>query len=607
MPVAKFQLEDGRIARFEVPEGTTPEQANALISGYFNQTKPSAPPEEKYDPAAGMSRTELALAGIGKAFADTGRGVGQMLGLVSRDDVAESRKRDDALMKTGWGTAGNVLGNVAIAAPAALIPGAGTITGATAIGAAQGFLQPSTSGMETLTNTGIGGAASAALPAAVTAFKTGKSFVEPFYQSGRNQILGRALNEASGGQGRQVMNAMEGYRSPVQGVMPTAAEAANNPGISALQRTATASDPVAMNALTARMGQNNDARIEALRAIAGDASQAVEARKQATEALYSLANGKQITLTPELDSLLKRPVMQSAVGEARNLAANEGRAFSLNNGTPPQAGSILDANGYPLITIPGRPGSMLGQDAHTIKRSIDDVIEGMAGQGGLAKNSRRAAADTQTQFLSEIEKQVPEYGQARQTFAQMSRPVNQAQVIDLMLERSAGNIQGNMTPAAFNRAMSDRTAQSALGRKGATLDSTFEADQLQRLEGIRDSLRRLDSANNAGRGVGSDTVQKLAFNNMLGQAGVPQAIRSFPGAGIAGNVLQRAGQIAYKDANDQLRAQLASALLDPKESASLIKAGLLNPRLIELLDKANRGGAITAPAASFGLLSNPGE
>lgn len=31
MPVARFQMEDGRIARFEVPEGTTPEQANALI------------------------------------------------------------------------------------------------------------------------------------------------------------------------------------------------------------------------------------------------------------------------------------------------------------------------------------------------------------------------------------------------------------------------------------------------------------------------------------------------------------------------------------------------------------------------------------------------
>lgn len=31
MPIAKFQLEDGRVARFEVPDGTSPEQAQAMI------------------------------------------------------------------------------------------------------------------------------------------------------------------------------------------------------------------------------------------------------------------------------------------------------------------------------------------------------------------------------------------------------------------------------------------------------------------------------------------------------------------------------------------------------------------------------------------------
>jgi hypothetical protein len=31
MPIARFQLPDGRIGRFEVPEGTTPEQAQSLI------------------------------------------------------------------------------------------------------------------------------------------------------------------------------------------------------------------------------------------------------------------------------------------------------------------------------------------------------------------------------------------------------------------------------------------------------------------------------------------------------------------------------------------------------------------------------------------------
>lgn len=607
MPVARFQLEDGRIARFEVPEGTTPEQAQSLMSGYFAQPKAAAAPEKAPDPTEGMSRTELALAGIGKAFADTGRGIGQLMGLVSNKDVEESRKRDAALMGNGWGAAGNIAGNVALAAPAAMIPGAATIPGALAIGAVQGALQPSTSVSERLMNTGVGAVSSAAVPATITGAKVAKSFIEPFYESGRSQILGRALNEAAGGQGAQVLQNLRSYQPGVPGVIPTAAEAAQNPGISALQRTATASDPVAMNALEARMAQNNLARIDALKAIAGDATQAKEARQAAAEAWYQMANGKTITLTPELESLLKRPLMQSAVGEAKNLAANEGRAFSLKQATPPQPSMILDANGAPLGITPGTKGSMSGQDAHTVKRAIDDVIEGLAGQQGLAKNSRRAASGTQAEFLGEIEKQVPEYGMARSLYQQMSRPVNQAEAVDLMLQRATNNINGNMTPAAFNRAVSDRTVQSALGRKGVTLEDVFDKPQLEQIAALKDSLLRLNNANNAGRGVGSDTVQKLAFNNMLSQAGVPQAIRTFPAAGIAGNLLQRVGQVAYKDANDVLRQRLAQGLLTPGATADLLEAGLLNPRLAKAIEKANRIGAVTTPSIGLGLLADRGE
>jgi len=37
MPIARFQLEDGRIARFEVPEGTTPEQAQSQMQAAMTQ------------------------------------------------------------------------------------------------------------------------------------------------------------------------------------------------------------------------------------------------------------------------------------------------------------------------------------------------------------------------------------------------------------------------------------------------------------------------------------------------------------------------------------------------------------------------------------------
>lgn len=135
-------------------------------------------PEPTYDPTEGMSTTDKVLAGIGKAMTDTARGAGQLVGLVSRDDIAESRARDAALMNTKSGAVGNFLGNVALLAPTAAIPGANTVTGAGVIGATAGLIQPSTSTQETLTNVALGGAGGAGgqyvankLPAVVQSWK----------------------------------------------------------------------------------------------------------------------------------------------------------------------------------------------------------------------------------------------------------------------------------------------------------------------------------------------------------------------------------------------------------------------------------------------------
>jgi hypothetical protein len=45
MPVARFQLPDGRVARFEVPEGTTPEQAQTLIQAQLPSINQPAMPD----------------------------------------------------------------------------------------------------------------------------------------------------------------------------------------------------------------------------------------------------------------------------------------------------------------------------------------------------------------------------------------------------------------------------------------------------------------------------------------------------------------------------------------------------------------------------------
>ena len=46
MPIARFEMPDGRIARFEVPAGLSPEQAQNLISQQVFQK-----PEQEAKPA----------------------------------------------------------------------------------------------------------------------------------------------------------------------------------------------------------------------------------------------------------------------------------------------------------------------------------------------------------------------------------------------------------------------------------------------------------------------------------------------------------------------------------------------------------------------------
>lgn len=128
---------------------------------------------EKYDPTEGMSTLDKMLAGTGKAFTDVGRGVGQLVGLTSQQDIDEAKKRDSALMNTGAGQVGNVVGNVAAALPAMLVPGANTVLGSTAIGGVMGMAQPVATGESRGANTALGavaGGAGQALGAAAGRF-----------------------------------------------------------------------------------------------------------------------------------------------------------------------------------------------------------------------------------------------------------------------------------------------------------------------------------------------------------------------------------------------------------------------------------------------------
>lgn len=545
------------------------------------------------NPTEGMTRGALFSAGMGKAFADLGRGVEQLPrpgDLVDRSrldrvqaEIDEARQLEAPLMGHGSGVAGNFAGNLAALAPAAGIPGV-TVTGSALLGLGSGFVQPVASGDSRLMNTAAGGVAGAVLPAAVRALKVGKAAAEPLYEGGRNQIIARALRRAAGPNAAQVEQRLAGAQELVPGSAPTAAEVSGNANIAAMQRAVAAADP---EAYAARAAQQNEARVAQLRELAGTGGEREfhgSARDATAKQLYDEAYSKGVDIRRdpttghfrpkaevrgvkgEIVKLLQRPAMKKAVEQARVLAANEGHTKI-----------------HPLASVRGLDYT---------KRALDDMIKKSDG------NEARVLTGLKERLLTTVDKLSPKYAEARQTFRDMSRPINQMDIAQEVADKSINPLTGVVQPQALARSLSDDTAARATGFNRATLAGVMEPDQLARLGAVRDDLARSVEARDLGRGPGSNTFQNFAMGNMLEQAGVPSFVRGMTLPQVAGGVVGRVGSAVYSDAEQAMRQRLAQALLNPQDAAALMRSiRQLTPeqrRVIEALHFGSSAAPIAA-------------
>lgn len=104
------------------------------------------PPIKRYDPTSGMTGMDKFLAGAGRSVVETGRGLGQLAGVVSQADIDAARRLDVPLMATGAGQAGNIAGSVAqMYGPGVMVKGAAALPGLTRLApVAESLLNPAT-------------------------------------------------------------------------------------------------------------------------------------------------------------------------------------------------------------------------------------------------------------------------------------------------------------------------------------------------------------------------------------------------------------------------------------------------------------------------------
>lgn len=170
MPIAKIQLPDGRIARFEVPEGTTPEQVTAYAEQMMGQPQGRGASGQFGRGASGkwhdseaaylvdqMGQPERFVTGIGKGMTDVGQGIkqiglqaGEAVGLVPQGRTAEYTRQiksdeqqfDQPLLGTTEGKVGRFAGQMVATLPVSLPFGgpAATVGGRALQGAGIGAL-----------------------------------------------------------------------------------------------------------------------------------------------------------------------------------------------------------------------------------------------------------------------------------------------------------------------------------------------------------------------------------------------------------------------------------------------------------------------------------
>lgn len=514
------------------------------------------------------------LAGAGKAMVDTGRGIAQVTSLNGRlpwgmtpEEYDAVKKRDAPLMDTGAGIAGNVVGNLAtMIGPGAAVGAAGkamqlpglvgaagsAIAPKTALGAlVQGILmggaQPVGSDDSRALNAGIGGVASAIIPAGIATGSAVKGMVQPFTQGGREAIAGRTLQRFATDPASVASASPAGL---VPGSVPTLAEATQDIGLSQLQRSLM-NNPDAAAVISARDMANNAARVNAVQDIAGDTGKRAwyEAeRKSVADNLYEKAFAENPVLSPwikgQITQLQKRPAMQEAFTKAAELAANAGVELNPQNSV---------------------------QVMHYAKLALDGMIEKAGGATG-SKTEASALQGIKDKLLMVMESKdfAPAYREARTTFAEMSKPINQMDVGQALadkLQPAINDFGGNtrMTANSFANALrnGDQTARKATGFGGATLENTLAPEQLETVTNVAKELAARANAQELGVAKGSPTAQNLISQNLLrqilGPLGLPQ---SWAEAVIPLSAM-RPLQWAAKMPEQELLRTIANAAIDP--------------------------------------------
>lgn len=437
-------------------------------------------------------------------------------------------------------------------------PWATRIAQGVGVGAGMGAATPSTvagieeTGRNALVGAAVGGAIPVVSPVANwLGQKVYRVGIEPWMNPAA--IKERTFMAAAGDKAPEIINALKASGQIVPGSAPTAGQAAADVGraeFSGLQETAR---KIAPSKYVARDDAANAARIAQIEKVSGtEASQTANKATRAANASvnYPKAYAEGIDtdmakmLKPQIDLLMKNPIVQQARKDAIDIARKDYKRFS----------DMGDAEGLDYV-----------------RRAIGKQIS-----AATDKNERRQLMQVRDDLTAVLDDIAPGLGKARAAFRADSAPINQAEVGQYLKDKLVPAIseEAQQKSASFAGAVRDApgTIKRALtdAPRYEKLSDVLTPQQLKAVNSIRDDLAReardkhlaqrgREAAPQAGQAVSS------SIHEATGGGKIPNPLSRV--VTVANAILDRLeGKIDRK-----LAIEIADDMLNPAKVAGIME------------------------------------
>lgn len=441
-------------------------------------------------------------------------------------------------------------GAVAGAASGELYGAGGANEGERLAGAAEGGL--------------YGAMAGGVIPVAGAALSGARDAVAPFTKGGREAIVGKFLQKQALNP-NAILSANADQIIP--GSNPTLGQASGDYGLLSLERGLRNTNPADF---ATRESANNAARNQALNAIAGEPEDIIAAqltRQEAASPLYDKAKSVLVKSDDTLRDISSRPSFKSAFSRAQKLASERGETLVIGKDIPGGVvdSSILNAQGAPISKEVAEQNSQYtGKGLHYIKMALDDLLDGSP-TSGIGKNEISAIKSTKNDLLNWLDKEIPEYGQARIKYAELSRPIEQMETLQNIKGRVMTSVPDPQTGYDY---LSQAKISNVFQKNMGELAKKLTPEQFTTLEKLTKDLDRAAATNAPNvRAAGSDTAQNLATKN---------ALSNMVGDNIANSsivqTVTRPVAWAYKIPEEKMRELLVEAMLNPAKAKEIMGA-----------------------------------